>query len=430
MRAHTARGAQVAWDVLYLGRNRLAADRAALGARLVEAGFSSCAHAYALSSRGLRRLLALPLARSAIPVDDLLPALYATHPRADVAEWAAAACASAAFAAPTDPSAHTANAGGGGPFVALAFRHDLVWQLEAVATGGEGATWHAPASTLARSDIRPVRRRRSHHHRGGGASAPGVFGAEWPERDCAEAMAGVRAAAGGARPGGAPWLVPSDRACGRAWCELPLWAWVWAAALSGEAGVRALRRVSRGMHAALSEGTVWRCFVLRRQTTAPPPCDDTTTAATTNRWMQLDDRAPLLRFRVSWAASAVDALGGEADADAPAGSVGAPPPSWEEVASACLGGAVLCAERHVSEVRPREVRDAPMALRCEADTLVSTPMLWRSPALLRAYAVRPFQAAPSLSPVATSARDLGVRPRRDLGRWSTRARAATRATRR
>ena len=48
---------QAAWELLYLGRNRLGRDGAAVGERLVVPGFSSCAHAYALSRGGYQRLL-------------------------------------------------------------------------------------------------------------------------------------------------------------------------------------------------------------------------------------------------------------------------------------------------------------------------------------------------------------------------------------
>ena len=80
----------VAWELLYLGRNRLGPDSAAVGARLVVPGFCSCAHAYVLSRRGYRRLLRLlpRVAEAALPVDELLPALCTAHPREDVAAWA------------------------------------------------------------------------------------------------------------------------------------------------------------------------------------------------------------------------------------------------------------------------------------------------------------------------------------------------------
>ena len=74
--AAALRRCAVAWDLLYLGRNRhgpdgppvfAAAARLAAGgaggatARVVRAGFSTCAHAYVLSRRGVEKLLALGL---------------------------------------------------------------------------------------------------------------------------------------------------------------------------------------------------------------------------------------------------------------------------------------------------------------------------------------------------------------------------------
>eukprot|EP01079_Euglenida_sp_SAG-EU17-18_P009115 gene9114-1638_t len=111
------------WDILYLGRHRFGPDGPtvlALPAVLV-AGFSTCLHAYAISRSGAAKLLAAGLHRRILPVDDILPALYAPHPRPDVAD-AAAAC--------------------GVRLSALAFSEDLVWQLEVFTdqTAPAGAT--------------------------------------------------------------------------------------------------------------------------------------------------------------------------------------------------------------------------------------------------------------------------------------------------
>ena len=145
-----AAAAGAVWELLYLGRNRLGPDSAAVGARLVVPGFSSCAHAYALSRRGYRRLLRLlpRVAEAALPVDELLPALCTAHPREDVAAWAARLlrweAAEAVQAAKSAEGAHdmgaagaVEGAGASRPRVlsAFAFREDLVWQLEAIATG-------------------------------------------------------------------------------------------------------------------------------------------------------------------------------------------------------------------------------------------------------------------------------------------------------
>ena len=146
----SAAAAGAAWDLLYLGRNRLGPDSAAVGARLVVPGFSSCAHAYVLSRRGYRRLLRLlpRVAEAALPVDELLPALCTAHPREDVAAWAARLlrweAAQAAKPAKPAEGVHEIGAAGAAegagasrPRVlsAFAFRVDLVWQLEAIATG-------------------------------------------------------------------------------------------------------------------------------------------------------------------------------------------------------------------------------------------------------------------------------------------------------
>lgn len=73
----------IAWDLLYLGRNRHGPDGPPVystaapgpgGVRVVRAGFSTCAHAYVLSRRGVAKLLALGL-HSAVSLCPLPPAL-------------------------------------------------------------------------------------------------------------------------------------------------------------------------------------------------------------------------------------------------------------------------------------------------------------------------------------------------------------------
>ena len=54
-----AAAAGVEWDVLYVGRHALGRDESVGVAGLVRAGFSSCAHAYALSRRATAATLAL-----------------------------------------------------------------------------------------------------------------------------------------------------------------------------------------------------------------------------------------------------------------------------------------------------------------------------------------------------------------------------------
>jgi collagen beta-1,O-galactosyltransferase len=71
------------WDLLYLGRERLESDRGTIGAFAVP-GFSYCTYGYALSARGIEKLLSTDLPNSIIPIDEFLPAMYMPHPRPDV----------------------------------------------------------------------------------------------------------------------------------------------------------------------------------------------------------------------------------------------------------------------------------------------------------------------------------------------------------
>ena len=86
--AASLRRAAIAWDLLYLGRNRHgpdgptvcdapAAGRGDGAARVVRAGFSTCAHAYALTRRGAERLLALGM-EAAVGHPVHLPAVLPT----------------------------------------------------------------------------------------------------------------------------------------------------------------------------------------------------------------------------------------------------------------------------------------------------------------------------------------------------------------
>ena len=73
------------WHLAYLGRWALEPAAELLVAEgIVRPAYSYCTFAYALSSRGLHELLAAGFERALIPVDELLPALYMPHPRADV----------------------------------------------------------------------------------------------------------------------------------------------------------------------------------------------------------------------------------------------------------------------------------------------------------------------------------------------------------
>jgi hypothetical protein len=84
--------AGVSWDLLYVGRNRLgpAAAETPVVPGVTRAAFSSCTHAYVVSREGAAKLVAMADGGRlpCVPVDDLLPALYAEHPRPDLASWA------------------------------------------------------------------------------------------------------------------------------------------------------------------------------------------------------------------------------------------------------------------------------------------------------------------------------------------------------
>ncbi|MDA0164460.1 glycosyltransferase family 25 protein [Solirubrobacter ginsenosidimutans] len=73
------------WDLVYVGRWVLEPDSdARLSPSIVRPAYSYCTFAYMLSATGLAKLLDVGFERALIPVDELLPALYMPHPRADV----------------------------------------------------------------------------------------------------------------------------------------------------------------------------------------------------------------------------------------------------------------------------------------------------------------------------------------------------------
>lgn len=75
------------WDLLYLGRwalNHEDHEDRAVTDGIVRPGYSYCTFGYALSASGLDAVLGCGFERALIPVDELLPALYLDHPRADV----------------------------------------------------------------------------------------------------------------------------------------------------------------------------------------------------------------------------------------------------------------------------------------------------------------------------------------------------------
>jgi collagen beta-1,O-galactosyltransferase len=74
-----------AWDLAYLGRWELEpGSDVPVGDGLVRPGYSYCTYGYLLSAAGLAKLLDVGFERDLIPVDELFPALYMPHPRADV----------------------------------------------------------------------------------------------------------------------------------------------------------------------------------------------------------------------------------------------------------------------------------------------------------------------------------------------------------
>jgi hypothetical protein len=72
------------WDLLYLGRVGLQDDSPTRSPGIIKPGYSLCAYGYALSRRGLSKLLSVRFREAIIPVDELLPALFVDHPRPDV----------------------------------------------------------------------------------------------------------------------------------------------------------------------------------------------------------------------------------------------------------------------------------------------------------------------------------------------------------
>ena len=73
------------WDLVYLGRWALEPDSdIPVTPGIVRPAYSYCTFGYMLSASGLAKLLDVHFERAIIPVDELLPALYMSHPREDV----------------------------------------------------------------------------------------------------------------------------------------------------------------------------------------------------------------------------------------------------------------------------------------------------------------------------------------------------------
>ena len=75
--------ADPAWDLLYLGRERIGRDTE-FQHPFVWPGFSYCSYGYVVSKSGLRTLLEYELDSKLMPLDEFLVATYMEHPREDV----------------------------------------------------------------------------------------------------------------------------------------------------------------------------------------------------------------------------------------------------------------------------------------------------------------------------------------------------------
>ncbi len=74
---------KIDWDLFYLGRSQLKQDHP-IDEQLVRPGFSYCTHAYMLTQKALKALLGSGFDKNLIPIDELLPTTYTTHPREDI----------------------------------------------------------------------------------------------------------------------------------------------------------------------------------------------------------------------------------------------------------------------------------------------------------------------------------------------------------
>jgi glycosyl transferase family 25 len=72
------------WDLAYLGCRSPAATSEPIANGILRAGFSHCTYGYALSARGLTRILSAGFEQALIPVHEFLAALCIDHPRDDV----------------------------------------------------------------------------------------------------------------------------------------------------------------------------------------------------------------------------------------------------------------------------------------------------------------------------------------------------------
>jgi collagen beta-1,O-galactosyltransferase len=77
---------KTSWDLFYLGRYRLPYSDDYFENDIVIPGYSHCTYAYALSKKGIKKILGCDFHCNLIPVDEFLPALYTNHPRKDIRE--------------------------------------------------------------------------------------------------------------------------------------------------------------------------------------------------------------------------------------------------------------------------------------------------------------------------------------------------------
>ena len=77
----------VDWDLIYLGRVlQPGYEDTPFDDELVKPGFSYCLHAYALSKRGIEKIIKQNFGENLINADEFIPAMCGPHPRKDIRE--------------------------------------------------------------------------------------------------------------------------------------------------------------------------------------------------------------------------------------------------------------------------------------------------------------------------------------------------------
>jgi GR25 family glycosyltransferase involved in LPS biosynthesis len=82
--AHDEFEVQEEWTMIYLGRNKVYADKRVVNGVFVQPDYSYTSHAYILSREGIKRILDQNFQNIICPVDEFLPATYCLHPRKDL----------------------------------------------------------------------------------------------------------------------------------------------------------------------------------------------------------------------------------------------------------------------------------------------------------------------------------------------------------